>query len=182
MLWILSAVLASVTAFPELNAAAPSRTPVRVKRDGHVLLTALDRRVRALNQDMKLLLARGMARSSTFSRLMSDLDATDVIVYVEFTTKLEQSVAGRLLFAVSPKNGPRYLRIQISSEGTVNQQVATIAHELQHALEVAVSPEVRDEDSFARLYDRIGKPLTPPRCYDTDAAQLTGRRVMLELQ
>ena len=178
----LSAALATLAAFATTGAVTINRAPVRIVRDGHRLLTANDRRVRALASDVQALIARGMAKSSTFSRLMVDIDNTDVIAYVEFNDRLPMGTAGRLVWAVSAPQGPRYLRIQISPEGTPNQQVAVLAHELQHALEVAVAPDVRDVQSFARLYDRIGTGNTATRCYDTDAAQLIGRRVMLEIQ
>ena len=178
----LSAALATLAAFATSGAVVINRAPVRVVRDGRTLMTAPDRRVRAVAHDMQALIARGMAKSTTFSRLMIDIDNTDVIVYVEFNNELPQAVAGRLVFGVSPAQGPRYLRVQVSPGGTLNQQVAVLAHELQHVLEVALAPDVRDVRSFARLYDRIGTDKTLSRCYDTDAAQLIGRRVLMEIQ
>ena len=177
----LSAALGTFAAFATTGAVTINRGPVRVVRNGQTLLTASDRRVRAVAPDVQALIARGMAKSSTFSRLMVDIDNTDVIAYVEFSNQLPMGTAGRLVWAVSPAHGPRYLRIQISPDGTPNQQVAVLAHELQHALEVAFAPDVRDVPSFARLYDRIGTSNTLGRCYDTDAAQLIGRRVMMEI-
>jgi hypothetical protein len=178
----LSAAVGTLAAFATIGVVTLDRSPVRVVRDGHILLTAPDRRVRAIAPDVQALIARGMARSSTFSRLMVDIDNTDVIAYVEFSSQLPMGTAGRLVWAVSPPQGPRYLRIQLSLDGTLNQHVAVLAHELQHLLEVALAPDVRDVPSFARLYDRIGTDNTLGRCYDTDAAQLVGRRVMMEIQ
>jgi hypothetical protein len=191
MQWFLSAALASLTALLGAETPVPNRPPAPVKRDGHVLLSATDRHVRAVNDTLQQLVARGMARSATFSKLMTALDNTNVIVYVEFNSRLSAAVAGRLLFAVSTEN-VRYLRVQISPEGTNNQLVAVIAHELQHALEVGQSPDVRDEASFADLYKRIGQELSAAtninfgnrvaRCFDTIEARAMGRRVMLELE
>jgi hypothetical protein len=177
----LSAAFATLAAFATTGAVTINRAPVRIVRDGHTLLTAPDRRVRAIAPEAQALIARGMAKSRTFTRLMIDIDNSDVIAYVEFSNQLPMGTAGRLVWAVSPPQGPRYLRIQISAEGTPNQQVAVLAHELQHLLEVAHAPDVQDIPSFARLYDRIGTDNTLGRCYDTDAAQLIGRRVMLEI-
>lgn len=182
MCLFLSAAIAALTALAPTEGRVPHRSPVRLERDGHVLLTAMDRRVRAVASDVAAILARGMARSTTFSRLMTDIDNTDVIVYVEFNTNLKQTVAGRLLFAGSTREGTRYLRIQLSPDMTIAQHVAVLAHELQHALEVAVAPDVRDQASFARLYDRIGSATREELCYDTEAAREIGRRVMLEVQ
>jgi hypothetical protein len=182
MCWFLSATLTAFTALAPIEGGLLNRAPVRLERDGHVLLTAVDRRVRGLASDVQTLLARGMARSSTFSRLMTDIDNTDVIVYVEFSEKLPSATAGRLLFGGSTRAGTRYLRIQLSPEATIAQQIAVLAHELQHALEVGLAPDVLDQASFAQLYERIGSANPPPHGYDTEAARAVGRRVMLEVQ
>jgi hypothetical protein len=174
------AALAVVGNGPET--AAPNRTRPAVKREAHELLTAIDRPVRGLGKEVQDLLARGMARSQTFASLVSALDLSDVIVYVEVNRKLPAVVAGRLLFATTAHNGHRYLRVQISGDGTRNMQIAAIAHELQHALEVAEAPEVQDEAGLARHYERIGVQGAMARSYDTLAAQATGRRVLLEVQ
>ncbi len=182
MCLFLSAAFATLVSFGPAEGGVANRAPVRVARDGHVLLSAADRRVRALAKDVQMVLARGMARSSTFLRLMTDIDNTDVIVYVEFSQKLPQTVAGRLLFAGSVSDGTRYLRIQLSPGTTIAQQIAVLAHELQHVLEVGRAAEVRDEASFGRLYERIGSGTTAEFCYDTEAARAMGRRVLLEVQ
>jgi hypothetical protein len=174
------AALAIVPAHPE--PAAANRTRPAVKRGAHLLLTAIDRPVRATSQDVQDLLARGMARSQTFADLVSALDLSDVIVYVEINRKLPSAIAGRMLFATASQDGPRYLRVQISGEATTNMQVAAIGHELRHALEVAEAAEVRDGEGLARFYKRVGTLGPMSGSYDTIAAQLTGRRVLLELQ
>lgn len=177
---VVLAVFTALSGGPE--SAAHNRTRPAIKRTPHELLTAIDRPVRAADDKVQLLLARGMARSQTFTSLMKALDQTDVIVYVEMNGRLPATVAGRLLFATAPQGGPRYLRIQISREGTTNTQIAAIAHELQHAAEVAHAPEVRDERALERFYGRIGTRGAIERSYDTIAAQLAGRRVLLEIQ
>ena len=179
----LPVVLALLTTFPVGPAsAAANRSRPSIARTPTELLTAPDRPVRATERSVQHLLARGVARSSTFTNLMRALDHTDVIVYVEINRGLPQSIAGRLLFATAARNGPRYLRVQISQSGTLNMQVAAIAHELQHALEVAHAPEVRDETGLERFYARIGTQGALERSYDTIAAQRAGRKVLLEIQ
>lgn len=179
----LPVVLAVFTALSgDPDTGAHNRTRPAIKREPHELLTAIDRPVRAADRNVQQLLARGLARSRTFADLMQQLDQTDVIVYVELSSRMPQTVAGRLLFATTTASGPRYLRVQVSREGSINIQIAAIAHELQHAIEVAHAPEVRDEQSLERLYSRIGTPGAIRRSYDTVAAQLAGRRVLLEVQ
>ena len=179
----LPVVLAVFTSLPgATEGAAFNRARPSIVRSPHELLTAIDRPVRAPDPKVQHLLARGMARSPTFVALMRALDQTDVIVYVEVTSRLPMNVAGRLLFATTGSSGHRYLRIQIGREGSTNAQVAAIAHELQHAVEVAQAPDVRGEAGLERLYARIGTRGALAGSYDTQAAQLTGRRVLFEIQ
>ena len=59
--------------------------------------------------------------------------------------------------------------------------VPLLAHELQHALELAAAPDVRDQESCARLFARIGWPAGPQR-FETEAARVTEGRVRRELR
>jgi len=174
------AALAVVTTHPESSAANRARPAIR--RDPHVLLTAIDRPVRAASRDMQQLLVRGMARSRTFADLMAALDVSDVIVYVEANRNLPASIAGRMLFATASQDGPRYVRIQIDDRASTDLKIAAIGHELQHALEVAGASDVRTPEGLARFYERIGTRGPTSGTYDTTAAQTTGRRVLFELQ
>ena len=179
----LPVVLAVATVLSgEPGGTAPHVNRPASVRDAHELLTAIDRPVRATSREIQELLARGMARSRTFAALVAALDRSDVIVYVEANPRMPQKVAGRLLFGVASSGGPRYLRVQIAREAAKSSQIAAIAHELQHALEVAGAPEVRDEAGLERFYRRIGIRGALERSYDTLAAQLAGRRVLLEVE
>jgi hypothetical protein len=111
---------------------------------------------------------------------MLALNRTDVIVYVETVFGLGSDRMGRLLMLPLASN-QRYLRIQIRDDLSRIDAIAVIAHELRHALEVAEAPEVRDQASLIKLYQRIGYSSPGWHSFDTDAAQTTGRRVKLEL-
>ena len=52
----------------------------------------------------------------------------------------------------------RYVRASISTELLFDQMIATVAHELQHAVEVIEDESVTDERSLVELYKRIGQP------------------------
>ena len=62
-----------------------------------------------------------------------------------------------------------------------NDLISTIGHELQHALEVAAATDVKDQRGLERLYQQIGQAGLDKRSYDTEAAQVTGRRIRAEL-
>jgi hypothetical protein len=69
------------------------------------------------------------------------LNDSDVIVYVEAKV-IRDWVGGYLVGRVIAKGEYRYLRIIISPRGTDERLIAVIAHELQHAIEIAAAPTV----------------------------------------
>ena len=50
----------------------------------------------------------------------------------------------------------RYLRVRMTTAGPTASVVARMAHELQHAVEVAQAPEARDLESLQRLFGKVG--------------------------
>jgi hypothetical protein len=65
------------------------------------------------------------------------------------------------------------------------QQIAMMAHELQHAVEIAETPAIVDGESLVREYKRIGYVNTwstlPGVAFDTQAAVRAGEQVLKEL-
>ena len=60
--------------------------------------------------------------------------------------------------------------------------IATVAHELQHAVEVIEDESVKDERSLVALYKRIGQPSRAANSgWETTNAQQTGYQVRREL-
>ena len=160
------AVLVSAAAPSLAESASPAFDPVGP-------------RVRGATPKMTGLIDQGVKRSSTFAALVAALNRTRVIVYVQETRQLPGGVDGQL--AVMTGHGrQRYLRAQVISGLCLEETLAIVAHELQHALEVAAHEEVTDMKSLAELYERIGFKARPGR-FDTLAAQETGKRVRGEL-
>jgi hypothetical protein len=90
---------------------------------------------------------------------------------------------GCLLPFVVPSTGGRYLRIVVTPDKTRESRdrfIALIAHELQHALEVLVHPEVVDVDSMLAMYAKIGVPLAGRSGYETSAAHAVQDAVLSE--
>jgi predicted Zn-dependent protease len=75
----------------------------------------------------------------------------------------------------------RYLRIDVRNSLTTTDLLSAIAHELQHAVEIAGSVEVRDAKSMGSFYERIGVSRGARTSFDTHAARETGARVKSEL-
>ena len=137
--------------------------------------------VRGLTPKMKELIAQGKRRSPTFRSLVETLDQSDIVVYIESTKAIPSGLDGRLMFLTSA-GGVRYLHAQVTTGLNVDELIAVAAHELQHAVEVAMHPEVRDRVTLGLLYEQIGvRSAVGRERYDTAAAQLAGKRVRAEL-
>ncbi len=163
----------------------PSHGPYAAPADATAtttLLTTTDRRVRSGDARIQMLMMKGVRRSVTFASLITALSATDVIVYIEPVRHLPPLLSGRMLLIPHAPGGPRYLRIQVMTHTSGNDLIATIGHELQHALEVAAASDVEDQIRLERLYQQIGQPGIDKRSYDTAAAQEMGRRIRSELK
>ncbi len=140
--------------------------------------TAVPGRVRAAANAVSLL-QRTAAGSATVRELMARLEATDVIVYVELTGSPQIGSARTKLVTSTP--AARFLRIGISTRMAPLDMSALIAHELQHAVEIAERDDVRDDEGVRRLYARIGHQHGVDR-YETDAAAQAERRARSELR
>jgi hypothetical protein len=82
------------------------------------------------------------------------LDHSDVIVYVD--PKLtRQSLGAYLAHNVVVSGGVRYLHVAIDARGAESRLVPLLAHELQHAVEVAAEPGARDPQSVEQLLERL---------------------------
>jgi hypothetical protein len=83
---------------------------------------------------------------------------------------------------VSFAAGTRYLMVRVDRWGRAPwDRVAQLAHELQHAMEIAQAPEVQDAASLARLYRRIGWACGT-RSFESDQARITGNLVRDQLR
>lgn len=145
------------------------------ERQGDPHLRPQDDRVAAALRD-------GAKRSATFKSLVERIERSQVIVYVALNPTMKSNLNGMLTW-MTQAGGFRYVRASISPDLSSDQMIATVAHELQHAVEVIEDESVTDEKTLTALYQRIGKPSgsqTPSR-WETAAAQQTGNQVRREL-
>ena len=147
---------------------------------------ALDfQHLRSLDEGMRAAIDDGIRRSALFRELVTQIELSDLIVYVEPDCTLRDYVQGKLVF-VTAAPPVRYLRVRIACQLTGIKQIAMLAHELQHAVEVANAPWVVDEASLAAEYRRIGFPsqaatATPGTAFESQAAIDAGQRVLRDL-
>jgi hypothetical protein len=135
-------------------------------------------RLRPSNRAARDLLSAGIARSAAFRAIVTELERSDLVVYVEARS---MSLPGAFqLVAVTP--GCRYVRVSVRTPGLPNEQVAWLAHELWHAAEVARAPDVVGQASLRRFYERVGDGGRHSDRAESPAAQAAWVRVLGEMR
>lgn len=150
-------------------------TPVRAAaRDGgHIP------HIRCVDRHLNQMVRDGVRRSATFRRLVEDIEQSDVVVYLETAAYLTEPVhAHTRLAGATPVM--RYLRVVIRIPAGTDNAISLIGHELQHASEIAHAAEVRDQDTLAALYRRIGDENDAG--WETHAARNAGDVIRDELR
>ena len=142
-----------------------------------------NRRVRTTEPEVQALLDRASERSTTFRSLVATLDDSDVIVYVETSVTRAAKLRGHLVHRIVAKGTYRYLRLRLNPFGPVEQRIGVIAHELQHALEIAKTPNVGRSETIQSLFELIGftHGTQCGDCYETTRALDVERTVREEL-
>ena len=135
-------------------------------------------RLRAADPKAAALLATGAARSATFKAIVDMIERSDLITYVE-TRPLTRP--GQLQFLVASPVC-RHVRVSVRVPGLVTDQIAWLAHELWHAVEIAGAPDVSDQASLQRFYGRIGDGGRYSGSVESGKAQQTWTKVLDELR
>jgi hypothetical protein len=150
-------------------------------------MTTVARRVRSLDPNVLVALREGITRSATVRRLVDTIEESDVIVYLQEGAC--HDAAACTMIAETPGPG-RLLRVNFvlrtPAGATVllchrDRLVAQIAHELQHAVEIANNPDVASARSLENLYRRIGIRRGNQSAYESSAAIEAGERALAEL-
>ena len=139
--------------------------------------------VRSEERWIRAAIQQGMSRSKTFRDLIAALNKSDVIVYViHAPIARDRSFAAYMDHSVTLAGRHRYVRIFVGRKAGDATTIATIAHELQHASEVADAPEVGRTLSATELFQRInGGGCLSGQCYETLAALNVQELVTAEL-
>jgi 23S rRNA G2445 N2-methylase RlmL len=140
-------------------------------------------RVRASDPELRRVIADGADRSATFLALAEEIQRSSGIVLVQFG----QCPRGNYRSCVSGVEGDRrqrHIRVFVDTRTTQDRLVATVAHELQHAVEILRDPDAIDAEHTLALYRRIavgkcGEGLSE-RC-ETEAARTVEAAVLDEL-
>jgi len=125
----------------------------------------------------------GIAGSPLFRDLVAQIDESNVIVYVATDCTMPSFLLGKTTF-MSSGGGRRYVMIGIACGRADRERIAILAHELQHAAEIAAAPAIVDQSTLAAEYQRIGfmsDGFARGKGFETHAAIDAGRRVWAEL-
>lgn len=140
-------------------------------------------RLKPADAEMRRLVLDGYSRSAAFSELVNTLQQSNAIVVVQFGL----CGGGRIRSCVSNVDGDerqRHIRIKVNTRTTDDRLIATIAHELQHAVEIVREPSAINAEQTLALYRRIATGKCREGLYDvceTDAAVEIESRVNDEL-
>ena len=136
---------------------------------------------RPLTPRAAALLADATTRSSIVRTLLRDLERSDVVVYLSDSMVGWAGEPRAYLSFVSSTASTRYLVVRIDRWRLAPlERIAWLGHELQHAMEVAAAPDVKDASGLTRLYRRIGWEDRKGR-FESDRAQAIGHRVRDQL-
>jgi hypothetical protein len=151
--------------------------------DNHVLAGAHEPttvpRVRSTDPVIVAAIGRGLEQSPIFRDLIATIDASDGVVYLEEGVCSQQG-GSCLLHSLTISGPNRLLRIRMKA-GTPGdcRFVASIGHELQHAIETLSDPSVRSGAAMFYLFRRIG--FTQHHSLETTGAILAGLAVGQEM-
>ena len=121
----------------------------------------------------------GAARlSRTFRGLVAIIEATDGIVYVE-PGACRYGARACMSLTVTPAGGYRFLRILVDANRAPELLMASIGHELQHAVEVLVEPTLVSSSAVYLFYARAGAVSHP---FETATAIAAGFDVSREVE
>lgn len=137
--------------------------------------------VRPLTPSAAQLVLDAAACSPAARNLLDALERTDVVVYVSDSMCGPEDDPPAYLRFVSRAAGLRYLSVYVDRYRiSPTERIAFFGHELQHALEIAAAPGVRDSAGLRQLYRRIGWESGRDR-FETDAARAVTTLVRNEL-
>jgi hypothetical protein len=133
--------------------------------------------------DVRELVGDAARGSPAIRGLIDRLEALDVTVYVRIRAFLQTDLEGRVAL-LSANGAHRYLVIELACGRPRLSQMATLGHELYHALEIADEPSIVDARTLAAFYGRIGRRTEAwggRQTFETEAAADAGLRARREL-
>jgi hypothetical protein len=132
---------------------------------------------------MQRLIDEAARRSPAIQDWIDRLQTLDVTVYVRTRVFTQIDLDGRVAL-MSMTGSRRYLLIELACARSELVQMATLGHELFHAIEIAEEPSAVNAETVADLYTRIGSKTGDSRgqrTFETEAAIAAGLRARRQL-
>jgi hypothetical protein len=145
---------------------------------------SIDSHVRSSDDRVLNILRNGVARSPTLRDLIGVLNGSDVIVYIESRGRMRTGFSAYLVHQIVPTRSHRYLKVVVHRELARDRLTGVIAHELQHAREVAEATNVRSSADMRALFRQLDSStcVLIRSCMETDAAVRLEAAVLDELK
>jgi uncharacterized membrane protein len=140
--------------------------------------SSLGPRVRSSHAYLRAMIDEAVLRSGTFRSIVAAIGATNGIVYVEHGACMH-SLRACLTLDVTPAAGYRILRVIVDARQPDWDVMASIGHELRHALEVLENPALVDAASVYLFYAQGREANNQP--FETRAAIDAGIAVRNEV-
>lgn len=140
-------------------------------------------RVRAVSDLARQVIADGVNRSPTIARLVGELNASDVIVFVD--TRVDPNIPTAETMLMTSTRSVRYVHVILNPRLTLDQRVEYLGHELQHAVEIATDDCAIDGPSVRRRFATIGREVSAGgsrvKSFETDGARSVSLAVRRDL-
>ena len=163
-----------------LRCASPTfATQATAAVDDQASFMAPDARVRGVSSRVVAIINTATAQSETFRGLVDQIGHTDGMVYVA-EGDCGSGVRACLLLTMTVMGPHRVLRILVDGRAVDCDLMASIGHELQHAVEVLSHRSVTSGSEMKLLYARICDLCG--RSFETNAAVHAGDTVRGELR
>ena len=139
-------------------------------------------RVRSEDRVLAGFITRGSLGSATFRRLLTAIESTNGIVYVEAGKCSHGGVRACLQMWMHAAGGNRFLRVRVDRqrEDSDLDVMTSIGHELQHAIEALSDATVVDGTTLYSFFRRYAP--TDDNRFETTAAVTIGNTIRDELQ
>lgn len=138
--------------------------------------------VRSDQASIRTWIAEGYEQSTTFRALVDEIDRLPGIVYIEGTLAIPHGLDGALLHSVAGSRELPLLRIQLRLSLSRAVGIATLAHELQHVMEVLRGGRMSDASAMAALFAALDEAHDRGAAhFETEEARQVTARVLHEL-
>ena len=135
------------------------------------------------DREIRRLVDEAARRSPAIRDSIDRLQELDVTVYVRPKMFTQLDLDGRVAL-LSTAGRHRYLVIELACGRSELTQMATLGHELFHAIEIAEEPSIVNAETLAVFYSRIGIRTSDSgglRTFETEAAAAAGLQARRQL-